>query len=148
MQGKKFARIAAGGMAVLTALLMLSIWSGCATAPPPANVKMVDCAGSGIQWDVAPEAEITSFACAFGTHEGDPSLIFTIALKNVSDKALRFRLGVYLPDMDKAVAYLVPTTGKPPQLAPGQEATVKIPFMKTTAMSKKIMVRVAPMSSE
>jgi hypothetical protein len=145
MQGKKFARSAAGGVAILTALVILG---GCATAPPPANVKMVDCAGPKIQWDVAPEAEITSFACAFGTHEGDPSLIFTIALKNVSGKALRFRLGVYLLDMDKAVAYLVPTTGKPPQLAPGQEVTVKIPFMKTTAMSKKIMVRVVPMSSE
>ena len=145
MQGRKFARIAAGGVAMLTTLLL---WSGCATAPPPTNVKGVDCTGSKIQWDVAPEAEITSFACAFGTHEGDPSLIFTIAMKNVSDKASRFRLGVYLLDMDKAVAYLVPTKGKPPQLAPGEDATVKIPFMKTTEMSKKIMVRVAPMSSE
>jgi hypothetical protein len=145
MQGRKFVRVAVAGLAALS---MLIIWSGCATAPPPANVKMVDCAGSKIQWDVAPEAEIVDFACAFGTHEGDPSLIYTIKLKNVADKAYRFRLGVYLLDMDKAVAYLVPTKGKPPQLAPGAEATVKIPFMKTTAMSRKTMVRVVPMSSE
>lgn len=145
MQGRKFVRVAVGGLAVLCAML---IWSGCATAQPPANVKMVECTGAKIQWDVAPEAEIVNFACALGTHEGDPSLIYTVKLKNVADKALRFRLGVYLLDMDKAVAYLVPTKGKPPQLAPGAEATVKIPFMKTTAMSKKTMVRVAPMSSE
>jgi len=145
MQGRKFIRVAVGGLAVLSALL---IWSGCATAPPPANVKMVECSGAKIQWDVAPEAEIVSFACALGTHEGDPSLIYTVKLKNVADKAYRFRLGVYLLDMDKAVAYLVPTKGKPPQLAPGAEATVKIPFMKTTAMSKKTLVRVVPMSSE
>jgi hypothetical protein len=145
MQGRKFARITVAGLAVLSALLF---WSGCATAPPPSNVKMIDCTGAKIQWDVAPEAEVVSFACALGTHEGDPSLIYTIKLKNVADKAYRFRLGVYLLDMDKAVAYLVPTKGKPPQLAPGQEATVKIPFMKTTAMSKKTMVRVTPMSGE
>jgi len=145
MQGRKFVRMAVAGLAAISALL---IWSGCATAPPPANVKMVDCAGSKIQWDVAPEAEIVDFTCALGTHGGEPSLIYTIKLKNAADKALRFRLGVYLLDMDKAVAYLVPTKGKPPQLAPGAEATIKIPFMKTTAMSKKTMVRVAPMSGE
>ena len=145
MQGSKFVRFAAGGLAVLSALL---IWSGCATAPPPANVKMVECTGAKFQWDVAPEAEIVNFACEMGTHDGDPSLNYTIKLKNVADKAYRFRLGVYLLDMDKAVAYLVPTKGKPPQLAPGEEATVKIPFMKTAAMSKKTLVRVVPMSSE
>jgi len=145
MQGRKFVRIAVGGLAMLSALF---IWSGCATAPPPANVKKVECAGSNIQWDVAPEAEIVSLSCAFGTHEGDPSLIYTVKLKNVADKAYRFRLGVFLLDMDKAVSYLVPIKGKPPQLAPGEEATVKIPFMKTTAMSKKTMVRVVPMSGE
>jgi hypothetical protein len=145
MQGKKLLHVAAGGAAALAVLLL---WCGCATAPPPTNVKMVECTGAKIQWEVAPEAEITRFACALGTHEGDPSLIYTIQLKNASDKAHRFRLSVYLQDMGKAVAYLVPTKGKPPQLAPGQEATIKIPFMKTTAMSKKTLVRVAPMSSE
>ncbi len=145
MQRRRFVCVAVGGLTVLSALL---IWSGCATAPPPANVKMVECTGTKFQWEVAPEAEIVSLACTLGTHEGDPSLIYTVTLKNVSDKAYRFRLGVYLLDMDKAVAYLVPTKGKPPQLDPGAEATVKIPFMKTTAMSRKTLVRVVPMSSE
>jgi hypothetical protein len=145
MQGRKVVPVAVAGLAVLSALL---IWSGCATAPPPANVKMVECIGSKIQWEVAPEAEIVSFACAFGTHAGDPSLIYTVKLKNKAAKAYRFRLGIYLLDMDKAVAYLVPTKGKPPQLAPGEEAIVKIPFMKTTVMSKRTLVRVVPMSSE
>ena len=145
MQGMKSVRVAAGWVAVLSVLAVLT---GCATAPPPANVKMVDCAQANITWDVAPEAEITNFACAFGTHEGDPSLIFTAGLKNVGPQPSRFRLGVYLLDLSKAVAYLIPVKGKPPQLAVGQEATVKIPFMKTTVMPKKILVRVAPMSSD
>ena len=145
MQGRKFFRTAAVWLAVLGLLL---IWTGCATAPPPANVKMVDCAGAKIQWDVAPEAELTNFACAMGTHDNDPALIFTVGLKNAASTPLRFRLGVFLTGMDKAVSYLVPIKGKPPQLASGEEATVKIPFIKTTAMAKNILVRVAPMSSE
>lgn len=145
MQGSKLSGTAARWLAVLSTLL---IWCGCASAPPPSNVKMIDCPGAKIQWEVAPEAEIVHFACALGIHEGDPSLIYTIQLKNVSDTAHRFRLMVHLLDMNKAVAYLVPTKGKPPQLAPGEETTIKIPFMKTTAMSKKTLVRVVPMSSE
>jgi hypothetical protein len=145
MQARKPYHVVTKGLAASFAVL---IWYGCATAPPPDNVKAIDCAGARIQWEVAPEAEIVHFACTLGTHEGDPSLIYTIQLKNVTDKAHRFRLAVFLLDMDKAVAYLVPTKGKPPQLAPGEEATIKIPFMKTTIMSKKILVRVVPMSSK
>jgi hypothetical protein len=145
MQGMKSVRVAAGWVAVLS---VIAILTGCATAPPPANVKMVDCAQGNITWDVAPEAEITNFACAFGTHAGDPSLIFTTELKNVGSQPHRFRLGIFLLDMDKAAAYLVPRKGKPPQLASGQQATVKIPFMKTTVMPKKILVRVTSMASD
>jgi hypothetical protein len=145
MQGMKSVRVAARWLAVLS---VLSVLTGCATAPPPANVKKVDCAQANITWDVAPEVEITNFACAFGTHEGDPSLIFTTALKNVGPQPARFRLAIYLLDMNKAVAHPVPLKGKPPQLAVGQQATVQIPFMKTTVMPKKILVRVTPMSSE
>jgi hypothetical protein len=145
MQGRKCLHVATGGLAALAGLL---IWCGCASSPPPSNVKMIDCKGACIQWDIAPEAEIVDFACALGTHEGDPSLIYTVRLKNAADKAHRFRLTAFLMDMQKAVSYLVPTKGKPPQLAPGEETTIKIPFMKTTAMSKKTLVRVVPMSSE
>jgi hypothetical protein len=144
MLESKIAGLAARWLAALSALF---IWCGCATAPP-ANVKSIDCAGAKIQWEVAPEAEIVHFACALGMHEGDPSLIYTIQLKNVADTAHRFRVCVFLQDMDKAVAYLVPTKGKPPQLAAGEDATIKIPFMKTTVMSKKTLVRVVPMSSD
>jgi hypothetical protein len=145
MQGRKRPHVATGGLAALAVLL---IWYGCASAPPPSNVKKIDCKGACIQWEIAPEAEIVHFACALGTHQGDPSLIYTVQLKNVADQAHRFRLTVYLMDMKKAVSYLVPTKGKPPQLAPGEETTIKIPFMKTTAMSKKALVRVVSMASE
>jgi len=126
--------------------LVLS-FSACASAPPP-NVKEVQCEASNITWEVAPEAEIVNFACALGEHGGEPSLLFTVGVKNVSDKAMRFRVHIFLLDMDKAAGHLVPRTGKPPLLAAGAEESVKIPFIKTTSMSQKIHVVVVPLSSE
>lgn len=130
-------------------LVLVCLWilTGCATIPPPANVKILECHAK-IQWEVPPEAEITRFSCMLGTHEGDPSLIYTVGLKNVSHQPTRFRLGIYLLDLDKAITYLVPLKGNPPQLAPFEELTVKIPFMKTTTMAKSVRVRVVPMSGD
>ncbi|MFH1155579.1 MAG: hypothetical protein V1793_17375 [Pseudomonadota bacterium] len=124
-------------------LSVLFLVSGCATiSPKPGNVKEVGCANGNIQWDVAPEAEIQSFDCALGTHEGDPSLIYTVSIKNISDKAVRYRLTIFLDDMDKGVAYYVPIKGTPPAVKPGEVQKVTIPFMKTTVFSKKLSVTV------
>jgi hypothetical protein len=139
--GALFCVMAAAGL-MLSALLF-----GCASAPP-ANVKSVNCEASRIDWEVAAEAEITEFSCAMGTHELEPSLIYTVALKNVSSSPQRFRLNIFLLDMDKAAGFMVPRTGKPPVLKPGEAQTVKIPFMKTTMLPAKTMVRVAPISIE
>jgi entry exclusion lipoprotein TrbK len=137
MQLKHFS----GALLVLTAVLIGLFFSGCATAPPP-NVKSNTCQIEKIAWEVAPQAEITAFSCARGQHGGEDSLIFTAGLKNVCQQPTRFRLTIFLDEMDKAVAYLVPTSGKPPVLAPGADATVKIPFMKHTVMPGKIQVLV------
>ncbi len=132
---------------LLSGLCLLFFVSGCATAPP-SNVKAVNCEETQIDWDVSPEAQIVNFDCALGRHEGDPSVIYTVKLKNISDRPRRFRLTTFLVGMDKAVAYPVPAKGKPPVLAPGAEASVKIPFMKVTEMPGKIQVIVKPMNVE
>ncbi len=123
-------------------------WTGCATAPPPSNVKAVNCDTAKIEWEVAPEAEISDFSCALGKKGMDPALNFTVALKNISDRPLRFRVNIFLLDIDKAAGHLVPRKGKPPHVAAGESQTVTIPFIKTTAMSRKIHVRVVAMSSD
>jgi hypothetical protein len=135
MQLKHFS----GGLFVLPAVLIGLLFLGCATGPPP-NVKSNTCSIEKIAWDVDPQAEIMDFSCAMGQHAGEDSLIFTTGLKNVGQQPVRFRLAIFLDEMDKAVAYLVPTSGKPPVLAPGADATVKIPFMKHTVMPGKIQV--------
>lgn len=137
-----------GRIFLLLALLgMVLALAGCATAPPP-NVKAVSCAASKIEWEVAQEAEITEFGCEMGKKGMDPALIYTVGLKNVTDRPLRFRLNIFLLDLDKAAGHLVPRKGKPPQVAAGATAKVTIPFIKTTTMPSKIHVLVAPMSED
>lgn len=142
MHGRRFFNRAAIAMALLSVSLVLS---ACASAPPP-NVNGVDCQAKSIEWEVAKSAEILKFSCAMGKQGMDPALIYTVELKNVTDKPLRYRVNIFLLDMDKAAGALVPRKGKPPAVAPGETASVKIPFIKTTAMPAKMLVRVAPLS--
>jgi hypothetical protein len=67
-------------------------------------------------------------------------------LTNASDTPLRFRVNIFLEDMDKAAGHLVPRKGKPPVVEPGQTASVKIPFIKTETLSDKVLVVVKTMS--
>lgn len=130
---------------ITTGLLLAFSSQSFATAEKmPQNVA---CDGK-IDWQIAPDAEITSFECALGTHGIDAALIFKATLKNVSQTPLRFRINIFLLDMDKAAGHLVPRKGKPPVVAPGEEAKVKIPFIKTEAMSNDMMVIVKPLATD
>ena len=121
-----------------------------------ASIGLVGCAGRGapekancdakIKWEITKEAKLTQFDCALGTHGGQASLIFNVGLENISDTALRYRINVFLEDMDKAAGHLVPRKGKPPVLEPGAGETVKIPFIGTGNQSKKILVIVKTIS--
>lgn len=130
---------------MLAGLWFLLAIVGCASGPP-ANVKMVTCPATKIEWDVAKSAEITEFGCEMGKKGMDPALIFTVGIKNAAAQPQRFRVNIFLLDMDKAAGHLVPRKGKPPQVAAGETKTVKIPFIKTTEMPGNIHVRVAPLS--
>ncbi|MBN2124061.1 MAG: hypothetical protein JW821_07195 [Deltaproteobacteria bacterium] len=123
--------------AVLTLLLALLVLAGCATQGKPSVKTACD---ADIEWQIAPEAEITQFDCKIGTYQKEPALVFTTGVKNISDKPLRFRLNIFLLDMDKGAGHLVPHKGKPPVLEPGKVGTVEVPFSKTSALAKKILV--------
>ena len=99
-----------------------------------------------IAWDVVKEAKLTQFDCELGKHGGQPALIFNVGLENTSDTALRYRINIFLEDMDKAAGHLAPRKGKPPVLEPGKSASVKIPFIGTDKESKKILVIVKTIS--
>ena len=122
---------------ILVLCMTLGFWlAGCAGKGAPEKTQC----DADITWEVVDEAKVTQFDCALGKHEGYPSLIFTVGLENPTDKPLRYRLIIFLDDMDKANGYLVPRTGKPPVIEPGKSQTVKIPFMGTDKFSKKILV--------
>jgi hypothetical protein len=142
MRWKRFAGRPSG---VLAGLWLLLAVAGCAGGPP-ANVKRVTCPAATIKWDVTKSAEIAEFGCEMGKKGMDPALIFTVGIKNVAEQPQRFRVNIFLLDLDKAAGHLVPRKGKPPQVEPGETKTVAIPFIKTTGMPGKIHVRVAPLS--
>ena len=117
---------------------------------------LVGCAGKGapekancdadISWEIVKEAKLTQFDCALGKHGGQTSLIFNVGLENTSNAARRYRINIFLEDMDKAAGHLVPRKGKPPVLEAGKTANVKIPFIGTDKESKKILVIVKTVS--
>ena len=130
-------------MSVLAVCLVGTFWLvGCAGKGAP---EKTNC-DAKISWEVVKEAKLTQFYCALGKHGGKPALIFNVGLENVSDTALRYRVNIFLEDMDKAAGHLVQRKGTQPVLEPGKSASVKIPFIGTDKESKKILVIVKTIS--
>ena len=130
--------------AVLVFCLMGMFWqAGWAGEGAP---EKINC-DAEIAWEVVKEAKLTQFDCALGKHGGQPALIFSVGIMNPTDKPLRYRINIFLEDMDKAAGHLVPRKGKPPVVEPGKAATVKIPFIGTGNESKKILVVVKTISN-
>ena len=114
-------------------------WAG-EGAPEKANCN------AEITWEVVKEAKLTQFDCALGESGGQSALIFSVGLENASDKPQRYRVNIFLEDMDKGFGHLVPRKGSPPVMEPGKSETVKIPFIGTDKESKKILVMVKTIS--
>jgi hypothetical protein len=130
-------------MSVLILGLMGMFWQvGWAGEGAP---EMTNC-DAQISWDVVTEAKLTQFDCALGESGGQPAIIFTVGLENASDRPQRYRINIFLEDMEKAFGHLVPRKGSPPVLEPGKSETVKIPFIGTDKESKKILVIVKTVS--
>jgi len=131
-------------MSILILILMGTFWQvGWAGEGAP---EKTNC-DAEIAWEVVKEAKLSQFDCALGEHGGQPALIFTVGLMNPTDKHLRYRINIFLEDMDKAAGHLVPRKGNPLWLGPGKAATVKIPFIGTDKESKKILVVVNTISN-
>ena len=127
-------------VSLLAVLVLFVVWAFSVTTCAAQGKPVKSSCQADIEWQITPEAEIIQFDCAVGAFKKIPSLIFTVGIKNVSDKPLRYRLNIFLLDMDKGAGHLMPAKGKPPVVEPGKTLTVKVPFMKTTDMSKKILV--------
>ena len=129
---------------LLFGALALLIATGCAGTKYVPKGK-VTCPAN-ITWNVVPEADITSFSCTVAKFKKKPAVIFKVGVKNISDKAQRFRVQIFLLEEGKAVGHLVPRKGKPPVLKPGQEKVVTCPVIKATQLPKKLEVVVKTIS--
>ena len=130
-------------MSVLILCIMGAFWQvGWAGEGAP---EKINC-DAEIAWDVDKAAKLSQFDCALGESGGQPALIFTVGLENAADKPQRYRVNIFLEDMDKAFGHLVPAKGNPPVLEPGKSESVKIPFIGTDKESKKILVIVKTVS--
>jgi len=129
---------------VLVVALLFGLGSVCyAAGRAPENVNC----DADIHWEIDMDAKIIQFDCALGKHGGEPALIFTVGIENVSSTAQRYRINIFLEDMAKGFGHLVPAKGKPPVVEPGKSEKVKIPFIKVEKESKKILVIVKKISN-
>ena len=129
---------------LLFGALALLLATGCAGTKYVPKGK-VTCPAN-ITWNVVPQADITSFSCTVAEFKKKPAVIFKVGVKNISDKAQRFRVQIYLLEEGKAVGHLVPRKGKPPVLKPGQEKVVTCPVIKATQLPKKLEVVIKTIS--
>jgi len=129
---------------LLFGVLALLIATGCAGTKYVPKGK-VTCPVN-ITWNVVPQVDITSFSCIVAEFKKKPAVIFKVGVKNISDKAQRFRVQIFLLEEGKAVGHLVPRKGKPPVLKPGQEKVVTCPVIKATQLPKKLEVIVKTIS--
>jgi hypothetical protein len=129
---------------LLCGTLALMIAAGCAGAKyiPKGEIA---CAAD-ITWSVVPQADITSFSCTMAEFMKKPAVIFKVGVKNVSDKAQRFRVQIFLLNEGKAVGGLVPAKGKPPVVKAGEENVNTYPVMKTSQLPTKLEVVVKTIS--
>jgi hypothetical protein len=129
---------------LLFGVLALLMATGCAETKYVPKGKVA--CPANITWNVVPQADITSFSCTVAEFKKKPAVIFKVGVKNVSEKAQRFRVQIYLLEEGKAVGHLVPRKGKPPVLKPGQEKVVTCPVIKATQLPKKLEVVIKTIS--
>ena len=91
---------------------------------------------------IEPEAQLVKFNCSFKKYKGVKSLVFHVAVKNVSEKPQRFRVNIFL-DNGKAVGGLLPRKTKKGLIKPGQVAKFSYPVkgMATKPGSVTLLVK-------
>jgi hypothetical protein len=123
---KKSAKRMAGkrmvGMICSLVLAVGNFW-GEASAQPPENWK------EGIAYVVPSSAKITKVSLYMGKTEAGEMLYYEVGIRNVSEKAMRFKLTIYPLEGDPVSgAYpLVERKGKPLALEPKEEMVLKWP---------------------
>ena len=108
---------------ITAACVGLVLISGCATEP----VKKGN--GPAETLKVCPTAKITTreYSVKKSKFSGGPKLHVKVGITNISDKPLRYRVSIFLPDGASSGGFY-PRKGKPPVVKPGEEKVREFPM--------------------
>ena len=108
--------------AVLFLVLCLS-FIGCKKADPLPG-EVFTC--GRVHSTVSPEAELTKFSCVIKSWNGANTLHFNVGLRNISARAQRYRVNIFLPN-GKAVGGLLPRKVQKGLVQPGDVVEFSYP---------------------
>ena len=108
---------------LMTVCVGFVLISGCATQPEKKGNGPVE------TLQVCPTAKISTleYSKEKSKFSGGPKLHVKVGVTNISDKSLRYRVSIFLPDGASSGGFY-PRKGKPPVLKPGEEKVRKFPM--------------------
>jgi hypothetical protein len=113
---------------LMTVCFVFAMISGCATL---FEKKEKGPAWDGSVWTlkVCPTAKITTldYSVKKSKFSGGPKLHVKVGVTNISDKPLRYRVSISLPDGASSGGFY-PRKGKPPVIKPGEEKAREFPM--------------------
>lgn len=131
---------------ICLALAVASLAVGCgggALTPKSAPAEFPCVADNGqLTKDIAPQAELVNFSCAFKKWKGAETLHFSVTLKNVSNEPQRYRVNIFM-DNGKAVGGLLPRKTKKGLVQPGQTASFVYPVKDMAVQPRSIILKIS-----
>ncbi len=121
----------------LVIIVGIMVLAGC-SAPKPKPGESFSCAkASDINQTIAPEASLEDFSCVLKPWEGEDTLHFKVAVKNISAEDQRFKVNIFLEN-GKAVGGLLPRTTKKGLMKPGEAMEFEYPVKGVNGYPGKI----------
>ena len=108
-------------------------------------VSVAFAAGDCITYKIASSAQISKVSYYMGEWKKQKTVIFEVAIKNISTQPKRFKLTVDIPDGPSA-SYLYPPTGKPPVIKPGAEFVKPMPMVIQDSLPASFSIIVSEMT--
>ncbi len=130
-------------LSLAVALLAAGCSGGSALTPKNAPPKFACVSGEGqLTQDIAPQAELVDFTCAFKKWKGAETLHFSVTIKNVSNEPQRYRVNIFM-DNGKAVGGLIPRKTKKGLVQPGQTASFVYPVKGMATQPKAVILKIS-----
>lgn len=120
-------------------------FTGCMTAKPKPGELFTCAKDSDVNKTIAPEAQLEDFSCVIEKWEGEETLHFNIAVKNISNEDQRFKVNIFLEN-GKAVGGLLPRKTTKGLIKPGETAEFTYPVKGVSGYPGKIDLFVKTMS--